>query len=435
MTKVKKILCIHPEPEELRISALLNRRGLAVDLVDASTPDAIKAGIAQPQWWDLVLCDEGAYFNLDLSAEFDAVKDRLDASLVLLKSSTSQLTPADGLARGAADVVCRDSLDHLLLVCEREIGNGNDRKQLRQLRHSVLALDSDVKGPVVLATINDLSKNALARYARESGADPSEMLDPARVRSLIDAGGLTLEYQPIVSFKADETHRNMFETLVRLKDERGGMLFPDAFLPLVAEAGWMGKIDLWIFRQALAVLEQMQSGGAPDATLFVNMANQTLLSESTVKAIGAFVTAAHLAPGSIVVEVRKSAFDEAPDGIKRLVAMLQLKQHGLLVEDPKLDDRAFLEANRGVITHVKLSRDTMQGLVEGRASQAALNGFVRCAHNEGLRVIALAVDSTDLMPMLHSAGVDAIQGNFMSMPNQELMYPSVTLFESGTLLP
>ena len=427
MTKAKKILFIHPEPSELGIGALLNRRGLPIDLTEASSLESLKSSLAHPQWWDLVLCDEAAFFGLDIAPLLDQARDRLDASLVLLKAADSRLSPAEGLGCGAADVVARDRIDHLLMVCEREIKNCSDRKQLRRLRHSVLGPDS--ARPMVVPTINDLGRGAKARRSTSSAG----ALDAQRVRSLIDAGGLILEYQPIVSFRASQEHRNMFETLIRLKDECGERLLPESFLPVVAEAGWMDKVDLWVFRQAIAVLEQMQASGARDAILFVNLADQTLRSEQTIKAIGAFVTAAHLAPGSIVVEVRKSAFDEASEGLSRLISMLKIKRHGLLVEDPRLDDCAFLERHRESITHVKLSRAMTQGLVDGLASQSALDWFVQCAHKEGMRVIALAVESTALMPMFHAAGVDAIQGNFMSMPNQELMYPSVTLFEPGAL--
>ncbi|MBK1722317.1 EAL domain-containing protein [Thiocystis violacea] len=433
MNKVKKILCIHPEPAELRISALLNRQGIAVDLTEASRADAITAALAQPQWWDLILCDADTFFEKDIASRFDPVQGRIDASLVLLKSASSGPTPVEGYGCGAADVVDRQDVDHLLMVCEREIKNAVTRKQLRQLRHSVAVPDADGGVHVALATIKDLAKSASSAGAGAAGEDAgaSEPLALDRIRSLIDAGGLVLEYQPIISFKANEEHRNMFETLVRLKDESGRMLLPDSFLPIAATAGWMPRIDLWICRQAIAVLEQMQAGGARDATLFVNLANETLRSEQQVRAIGAFVTAAHLAPGSIVVEVRKSAFLEAAEGLNRLASMLQVKRHGLLVEDPKLDDCEFLEARRGLITHVKLSRATTQGLVEGSASQLALNNFVRCAHKEGMRVIALAVESADLLPILFAAGVNAIQGNFTSMPNQELMYPSVRMIDSG----
>lgn len=437
MTKVKKILCIYPEPAELRIAALLNRQGQVIDLTEVSRPEALRAAFEQPAWWDLILCDAESYYDLDVASLLDKAKERLDASLVLLKAPQHHLTPSEGYRRGAADLVVRGDMDHLLMVCEREIKNCRTRKQLRDLRYSAGSFEGDSKSAFVLATINDLSRTMRSRQAEKDsvGADgshqPDSSLNQPRLKSLIDNGGLTLEYQPIVSFKANEEHRNMFETLVRLKDEAGRLLLPDTFLPALAELGWMSKIDLWIFRQAISVLEEMHAGGARDAILFVNVATETLLSEQAVRAIGAFASAAHLSPGSIVVEVRKAAFKEAPDGLSRLASMLQVKQHGLLVEDPKLDDCAFLEAHRGLITHVKLSRSTTQGLVEGGASQSALNGFVRCAHKEGIRVIALAVDSIQLMPMLYGAGIDAIQGNFMSMPNRDLVYPSVQRIDSG----
>jgi hypothetical protein len=293
MKKVKKLLCIHPEPAELRISALLNRKGLAVELTEADTPASIERSLQHPTWWDLILCDEQAFGSLDIAPRLAEHANRLDASLILLKSSGSPLTPAKGFVLGAADVVVRDDIDHLLTVCERELQACKDRKQLRDLRHSVLPLDSESRRPVVLATISDLSSRL--QHARSSEPE-SERLDPARVKSLIEAGGLVLEYQPIVSFRADQEHRNMFETLVRLKDERGHVLLPGAFLPLVAEAGWMGKIDLWIVGQSLVLLQRMQAVGTRDMTLFLNLANQTLRSEQIVEAIGSAIAKTDLCP-------------------------------------------------------------------------------------------------------------------------------------------
>lgn len=434
MAKVKQILCIYPEPVELRIHALLNRQGMAVDLTEVSLAETVRSALERSAWWDLILCDAQVCDDLDIPAALTRIKDRLDASLVLLKHADSRLSPAEGHRRGAADVVVRGDLDHLLMVCERELRNCVLRKQLRHLLYSSIASSPDPAASVVLATITDLSKTLKVKHDSalgESGGegDSVQPLDSSRIRSLIDAGGLTLEYQPIVSFRTDLEHRNMFETLVRLADERGRLLLPEVFLPTVAAAGWMGKIDLWIFRQALAVLEEMQSGGVRDAVLFVNLATESLLDDQLVKAIGTFVAAAHVAPGSIVVEVRKAAFTEAPDALSRLTSILQSNKHGLLVEGMRFDDTVLLTARQGMVTHVKLDRSALQGLAEGPASQAALTTFVRRAHQDGVQVIALAVENVALLPKLFAAGVDAIQGNLMSMPYHELVYPSVQHIE------
>ena len=120
-----------------------------------------------------------------------------------------------------------------------------------------------------------------------------------------------LEFQPIISLSTHEEHRSMFETLVRLKDDTGKLLMHREFLSVLESAGWMTKIDLWILRPALATLQEMQEGGAQDAVLFINVATETLSSTETAKALGAFISAARLARGSLVIEVRKSAFTDA----------------------------------------------------------------------------------------------------------------------------
>ncbi|NEV63363.1 EAL domain-containing protein [Thiorhodococcus minor] len=433
MKKIKNILCIYPEPAELRISALLNRQGIVVDMTEAAHSDAIKSALTQPSWWDLILCDAAVFFEQDIVTYLAPVRDRLDASLILLKGAANEPRPAEGLSCGAADVVQRDDVDHLLAVCEREIRNAATRKQLRELRHSVVG-ESGGRSQFVVPTISDLGKHVHQGGLRSNSGEVPKPLDLNRVRALIDAGGLTLEYQPIVALRPDGQHRNMFETLVRLKDEAGRLLLPDAFLPLAVEADWIGNIDLWICRQAIAVLEQMQSSGAPDAVLFVNLSLETLKSEKQIRAIGAFFSAAHLTPGSIVIEIKKAALKEARDGVERLAEMLKAKRHGILLEDPRLEELQLLESYPDIVTHVKLSAATVQGLVEGAASQQALNAFVRCAHKEGMQVIALAVENAELMPILFAAGVDAIQGNFTCVPNQELVYPSVTMVESAPII-
>ncbi|MFB1486756.1 MULTISPECIES: EAL domain-containing protein [unclassified Thiocapsa] len=436
MSKAKQILCIDPEPSDLRIAALLNRKGIAVDLTEVSSRESLRGALERPNWWDLILCDGESVEGLGVETAILPFRDELDASLVLVKAAESPLTVQQGHRLGAADLVVRDEIEHLLVVCERELQSCAIRKELRALRRTAGLLDQGAPRSVVLATIHDLSRSVRPDKEGEqpNGAalGESPAADQARIRALINAGGLTLEFQPIISLSTHEEHRSMFETLVRLKDDTGKLLMPGEFLPVLESAGWMTKIDLWILRRALATLQEMQEGGAQDAVLFINVATETLSSAETAKALGAFISAARLARGSIVIEVRKSAFNTARSALEGLARSLQAKNHGLLIEDAGVEDCAFLEEHRDLITHVKLERILTQGLVEGRVAQEAVNALVRCAKKEGMRVIALAVDNAELLPMLIAAGVDAIQGHFVSMPYQNLMYPSIQRVESSS---
>lgn len=443
MIHAKQVLCIDPEPSDLGIGAMMDRRGVALELTEASSQEVLRKALERPGWWDLILCDDLSFEVLAVESAILSVRDELDASLVLLKSSGSTRSSRQSYQLGAADLVARDDLERLLVVCERELGSCALRKEIRHLRRAAGAADPGVGHAMVLATIQDLSRAGRHRKVldaaaedestlREASSGKGRLSDGDRIRALIDAGGLTLEFQPIISLRGDEEHRSMFETLVRLKDDSGKLLMPAAFLPIVESAGWMSKIDVWILRRALATLKEMQEDGAKDTVLFINVATETLRSEQAAKALGAFVSAAQLIRGSVVVEVRTTAFTETWAHLEPLARLLKAKHHGLLVEDTGIDDCDFLSEHRDLITHIKLDRGMTQGLLERKVSQDSVNDLVRCARREGMRVIALAVDNAELLPMLFAAGVDAIQGHFVSMPYQNLMYPSIQRVESSS---
>jgi EAL domain-containing protein (putative c-di-GMP-specific phosphodiesterase class I) len=439
MTRRKQILCIDPEPIELRIEALLNRRGILADLTESTTLESLSTALEQPDWWDLILCDARAFAEPGIADRLNALGAKLDASLVLLESQAGGLTPVAAHLRGAADLVQHGDVPHLLMVCERELQNSTMRKELRRLRKAARIGAPTHHPPLLLPTIHDLGRAARSERAdaRAAGLDIFESggaslegpSQEARIRSLVEAGGLALEFQPIISFRADEGHRGMFEALLRLEGENGHTLLPKEFLPTVARAGWMGKVDLWAFRHALATLEQMQQGGYPDAVLFVNIATPSLSVPELLNAFATFGLAAHISPGSLVIEVRKSAFDETLGGLLTLMTKLRAKHHGLLIEDVQLQDCALLKQFSELVTHLKLDRALAVDLAEGRATPKALADLVRCAKRQGMRVIAMAVESPDLLSVFFNAGIDAIQGHFVSLPRTDLAYPTVQQIE------
>ena len=101
------------------------------------------------------------------------------------------------------------------------------------------------------------------------------------------------------------------------------------------------------------------------------------------------------------------------------------QQHGVLLEAPDIHDHDFLERHRSLRTHVKLDRSLTRQLARNRTLQRSMEEYVAFAHSLGIRVIALAVEDPEILPLLFQANVDAIQGHFVSMPHESLMYPVV----------
>jgi EAL domain-containing protein (putative c-di-GMP-specific phosphodiesterase class I) len=85
----------------------------------------------------------------------------------------------------------------------------------------------------------------------------------------------------------------------------------------------------------------------------------------------------------------------------------------------------LLEEHGQSLTHIKLDPALIQALAAGAVSEADVRDLISIARDHGIKVIALAVESADILPHLYAVGVNAIQGHFISMPYEELVYPDV----------
>ena len=74
----------------------------------------------------------------------------------------------------------------------------------------------------------------------------------AELAALPTAEELVVHYQPIVSLVSGRVAG--FEALVRWQHPEHGLIFPDTFLPLAEEFGYIAEIDRWIRRVATTQL-------------------------------------------------------------------------------------------------------------------------------------------------------------------------------------
>ena len=76
------------------------------------------------------------------------------------------------------------------------------------------------------------------------------------IESLPTLDQLVLHYQPIVEFASERIVG--FEALVRWQHPERGLLYPDSFLPLAEETGFIAEIDQWVCEHSIDQLADWQ---------------------------------------------------------------------------------------------------------------------------------------------------------------------------------
>lgn len=232
-----------------------------------------------------------------------------------------------------------------------------------------------------------------------------------RIRDALDADRFVIHYQPLVSLHGDPGE--MYDVYLRMKDERGELVPPLAFLQIAEEQGLLWEIDRWVVGRAIAVIGERLRAGTR-TTLMVRITEVSLQDDSLFKHIQEQL-ARHGADGSLLVlqlseskvftHLRSAqAFQRsmAPTGVR-----VGLEQFGSGLNSFQL------------LTHfnadlLKLDRTFMQDLVSNADHQRRLQELATKAHELGKQVIIDHVQDAASLSILFGAGIDYAEGNFLA---------------------
>src|SRR5690606_19140331 len=127
----------------------------------------------------------------------------------------------------------------------------------------VVPIDSDSESvaavmsaaDVACYVAKDLGRNRIHVYEEGDAAERhQEMQWVARINRAREEERLELFYQPIVPIGDDERAVTQYELLLRMRDERGEIVPPDAFIPAAERYNLMPSLDRWVITQVMSSL-------------------------------------------------------------------------------------------------------------------------------------------------------------------------------------
>ncbi len=146
----------------------------------------------------------------------------------------------------------------------------------------------------------------------------------AELAATIAAGGLVLDYQPVVGPDGAVLSA---EALVRWPHPERGLIAPADFLPVAQRSGLMRELDLWVLRTATreAASWPVQHGGG--AAVAVNLAGLLPADPDFLAAVTGIVESSGLAWNRLVLELVETSLVALPP--HALAAMAELVDRGV----------------------------------------------------------------------------------------------------------
>ena len=232
------------------------------------------------------------------------------------------------------------------------------------------------------------------------------------VRGAIGRGQLRLHYQPLVDLTSGQV--TAVEALVRWQHPERGLLFPDAFIPLLEGLGLIGELTRWVLAEALRQLREWQARGL-DLAMNVNLAASDLYDEDLLAALVSMLTGPGK-PVRLCLELTEGAL--LADLAHTRAALLRLAAAGvqIAIDDYGTGHSSLSRLARLPVDQLKIDRQFVQALLVNPVDAAIVASTVGLAHSIGVPVVAEGVEDEATATQLRELGCDLVQGYFYTRP-------------------
>ena len=279
---------------------------------------------------------------------------------------------------------------------------------------------------VACYSAKDLGRNRVHVY--QHGAAPerhAEMQWVSRITRAIDEDRLELYFQPIVPVGANPDKRGHYELLVRMRDETGRMVPPNAFIPAAERYNIMPMVDRWVVGQALKHLAfrpdpKLQEHGY---TLAINLSGTSLNDDKFVEFVIAAFDEYGPAERALCFEITETA---AIQNLGRAVHFMnELKARGC---EFSLDDfgnglSSFSYLQNLPVDYIKVDGNFVRNIAHNHVHQCMVDAIHRVGKAMGIRMIAEHVESAEALVLLEQIGVEYVQGFHIAAPAPVTKFP------------
>jgi diguanylate cyclase (GGDEF)-like protein len=233
------------------------------------------------------------------------------------------------------------------------------------------------------------------------------------LRRAVEQNQFELYYQPKIDVKLGCV--TAVETLVRWHHPERGFVPPNDFIPFAEQTGCIKLITRWVINAAVKQCGVWHQAGV-SFQVSINISARDLLDKDLLPHITAALTANHVPPELICIEVTESALMEDP--VRAQETLRQLHQLGvkLSIDDYGTGYSSLSYIKKLEVDELKIDRTFVSDMASDERSSAIVRSTIELGHNLGMSVVAEGVETDHELDALTRYGCDHVQGYKLCKP-------------------
>lgn len=206
------------------------------------------------------------------------------------------------------------------------------------------------------------------------------------------------------------------EALVRWFHPERGMIFPNQFIPIIEENGFVKKVDYYIWAEACRFIKRCQDAGLPLLPVSVNVSRVHLQDNECIEVLSDLIKTYNIPKELLELEITETANDQQIS-----LKALQLKEQGykLLMDDFGSGYSSLNILLETPFDVIKLDKKFMENMMDSGKGRMILEHVVLMAEKLQLGLLAEGVETAEQIDLLQGIGCDQVQGYYYAKPMAE----------------
>jgi diguanylate cyclase (GGDEF)-like protein len=231
----------------------------------------------------------------------------------------------------------------------------------------------------------------------------------ADLRTALEADGLRLNYQPIISCNSGKI--GGVEALLRWRHPVRGEISPGVFIPIAEQSGLMPALGEWVLRRAMK-----DSKLWPGLQISVNLSPVQFRQVNLEALLQQLVEEHDIDARRFVLEITEGVLMESSERTSRTLDAIHAMGFQTALDDFGTGYSSLAYLCNFRFDKIKIDRAFVAGMSKSESYKKIVNAIISLGRGLGMEIVAEGVETEAEVVAMTQLGCTALQGYYFSRP-------------------
>ncbi len=248
---------------------------------------------------------------------------------------------------------------------------------------------------------------------------PRRLAFATDLRSALDTGAITLDYQPKAALRTGTVVG--VEALARWVHPEYGPVPPDEFIALAERTGLIDSLTQHVLVQGFDQLEQWTGEGL-DVAMSLNLSVHNLMNPKLPAMVSRLLSRRSIRSSSVTFEVTETIMMVEPATVSRILHELSDLGTKISIDDFGTGHSSLSYLRQLPVDELKIDKSIVFPLTTDPNAATIVRSIIDLANSLGISVVAEGVEDQATWDALLDMGCDVAQGYFLSRPARPAVF-------------